>query len=87
MEKLNGQALGLGLCFFVVFWIVFDSLALGIALGVALGAAFHSTPTPTSAKDTCLDESNSGAQHDIPVDGGTDEQRESREENQGKTRI
>lgn len=51
MEKINGTAVGLGTCFFVVFWMVFDSLALGIALGVALGAAFSASGLNENGKD------------------------------------
>lgn len=44
MEKFNGTALALGICFFVAFWLVFDSLALGIGLGIAMGVAFSASP-------------------------------------------
>ena len=49
MEKFNGTAVGLGICYFVVFWLVFDSLALGIGLGIALGVA--SSASPLNKKD------------------------------------
>ncbi len=50
MERFNGTAVGLGICFFFVFWMLFDSLALGIALGFAMGIAFSASPYPPSQK-------------------------------------
>ena len=51
MEKINGTALGLGICFFVVFWLLFDSLALGVALGMSLGVAFSMSPMNKDSED------------------------------------
>lgn len=59
LEKPDKNALGIGVCFFVVFCLVFDSLALGVALGIALGVAYSET-SQKQAGDSTENEQSDG---------------------------